>query len=343
MLPVRSGDSINLHRMSFDGKNEAVTQGTGSETWPVVSPSGEVIFTRAEETPAVWSLPLDGTPGPPTKEAAPARNFGTSADGRALVYGRMLGARRGELVMRDRMTGTETVLAVHDVALQGAGSLWPQVSPDGSLIIYRAFTNPPGQYLVSAAGGEPRLAASTRTFGLASDWSHDGRRVIGECATQPSTEGICDLDPVTGMVRKLLKAPQGVELLYPSFSPDGKWVSFMRRRSGRTVICATPVRGDETLAGDADWVQVSPDNADASRPRFSPDGSTIYYELRREGVLRLVKQKLDPATKRPLEEPTPLARVEFSGGGTNIISVTRDRVFFNTDEVRSNIWMTRLE
>ncbi len=27
----------------------------------------------------------------------------------------------------------------------------------------------------------------------------------------------------------------------------------------------------------------------------------------------------------------------------NIVGVTRDRVFFNTNEIRSNIWMTRLE
>jgi Tol biopolymer transport system component len=113
VLPVGAGDSVNLYRMSLDGKKEAVTQGTGSETWPVVSPSGELIFSRAEETPAVWSLPLEGIRGQPSKEAAPARNSGTSPDGRRLVYGRMLGARRGQLVMRDRMTGTETVLATH--------------------------------------------------------------------------------------------------------------------------------------------------------------------------------------------------------------------------------------
>jgi Tol biopolymer transport system component len=348
VLPVRSGDSVNLYRMSFDGRKEPVTQGTGSETWPVVSPSGELIFTRSEETPAVWSLPLEGVGARPSKEAAPARNFGTSPDGRKLVYGRMLGTRRGQLVMRDRMTGADTVLAGHDVALDGAGSFWPQVSPDGTLIIYRALTNPPGQYLVSADGGEPRLAVSLGAFNLASDWFPDGKRVIGECSPvevvrEAAVLGICDLNPASGVVRRLLAATSGVQLLSPSFSWDGRWVSFMRRRSGRTVICATPVRADGALAGEADWLQISPENADASRPRFSPDGSAIYYELRRGGIQILVRQRLDPATKRPLEEPIQLAQVEFSGNVQNIVTVTRDRVFFNTDEVRSNIWMTRLE
>jgi Tol biopolymer transport system component len=349
ILPGPSGDSINLYRMSFDGRKEPATQGTGSETWPVVSPSGELIFTRAEETPAVWSLPLDSSREQPSREAAPARNFGTSRDGTKLVYGRMLGARRGQLVMRDRMTGVETVLATHEVFGGGAGSFWPQVSPDGTLIIYRALvTNRPGQYLVSAEGGEPRPVAPGSAFNLAGDWFPDGRRVIGECAPTElglpgAMFGICDLDPATGMVRRLLKAPQGVELLSPSLSWDGKWVSFMLRRSGRTVICATPVRPDGTVAGEADWLQISPENGDASRPRFSPDGSNIYYELKRRGTLILVKQKLDPATKRTLEQPLQLAQVEISGNVQNIVTVTRDRVFFNTDEIRSNIWVTRLE
>jgi Tol biopolymer transport system component len=341
MLPVRSGDSINLYRMSFDGKKEPVTQGTGSETWPAVSPSGELIFTRAEEIPAVWSLPLQDIRGQPSKEATPARNFATSPDGRKLVYGRMLGTRRGELVVRDRITGTESILAMHDVAMAGHASLWPQVSPDGKQVVYTVYTNQPALYVVSTEGGEPRPLMGIGTFDIASDWSPDGRRVIGECG-RPTT-GICDLDPATGTVHTLLKDTQGGELLDASFSWDGKWVTFMRRRSGRTVICVTPVRGDVSLAGEADWVTISPENAEAFRSRFSPDGSSIYYELRRAGVLTLIKQKLDPATKRTLEDPIQLARVEFSGTGQNIVTVTRDRVFFNTDEVRSNVWMTRLE
>jgi hypothetical protein len=56
----------------------------------------------------------------------------------------------------------------------------------------------------------------------------------------------------------------------------------------------------------------------------------------------LLRQKLEPATKRPLGEPVSLAQIPsvFSRGAPiNLVCVSRDRVFFNTYEVRS----TRLE
>jgi hypothetical protein len=114
MLPGRAGDSINLYRMSLDGRKAPVTQGTGLETSPAVSPSGELIFVRGEQTPIIWSLGLPDDGGTPTEEAAPGQMFGTSRDGGKLVYGRMLGIQKGQLILRDRKSGSETVLAEHE-------------------------------------------------------------------------------------------------------------------------------------------------------------------------------------------------------------------------------------
>ena len=345
LISARSGDSTNLFRMSLDGKQEQVTSGTGKETVAAVSPTGELVFTRAESSSAVWSFPLSGGGERPLKETAPATYFATSADGTKLVYGRMLGNVHGELVLRERTTGTETVLAANEVALSGAGSFWPQVSPDGKRVVYRAITSLPGGklvsggYLVSTEGGASRLLVS-QDFTLASDWSPDGTRVIGECS--PFSKGICELNPATGKVHGLLKDPHG-ELLYPSFSWDGKWVAFMRRRAGRTEIDATPVRDDGSLAGEAEWIRISLEDVNASRPRFAPDGSSLYYLIVRGSSVALIRQKLDPASKKPSGDLVQLTSIPFSGPGVSLISVTRDRVFYNTSEVRSNVWMTNIE
>jgi hypothetical protein len=280
---------------------------------------------------------------PASVEAAPGDFFGTSRDGKTLVYRRMTGMNKGNLVLRERSTGTETTIAVHDeLQTGGIGSLWPQVSPDGTRVIYRALTNPSGHYQVSTTGGASKFVIAFTRFNLATDWSPDGKEVIGECT--PTTDGICALDVEVGEVRTLLKDAEGGNLLYPSYSWDGKWVTFMLRRAGRTVICVTPVRNG-SLRGESEWVRISPQTADASRPRFSPDGATIYYELVQGTTRRLVKQRVDPVTKRPSGSTVQLATVrqpaDFSVIG--IVTVTNDRVFFNTVETRSNLWFRRTE
>ena len=143
-----------------------------------------------------------------------------------LVYGRMLGLHRGQLVLRDRTSGTETVLADHEVGLGGVGSFWPQVSPNGTRVIYRAITNSPGHYLVSTGGGAAQFLSPIVNFGLATDWSPNGKRVIGECSSPAATNGICEVDVDTSQSRGILKDPQAGELLYPSFScMAGGWRS----------------------------------------------------------------------------------------------------------------------
>jgi hypothetical protein len=303
------------------------------------------VLARLEQTPSVWSLRLPGDAEQPTKEASPARMFGASRDGTKLVFGRMLGFEHGQLVLKNRTTGVEVVLAAHSVTLEGKDSFWPQVSPDGKRIVYRALTSRTGQYLVSADGGNTGFLSASAGFWLASDWSPDGTRVIGECL--PVTQGICELNPDSDTVRPLLQDAKGGQLLYPSYSWDGRWMAFMLRRSGKTVIRVTPIR-DGAPGSEAQWVQISPEGADASRPRFSPDGSSVYYELTEGNVVRLVRQKVNPVTKSPEATPVKLAIVQtiptafFPVVTASVVSVTRDRVFFNTVETRSNIWMTKL-
>ena len=126
-----------------------------------------LIFTRTDVTPSVWSLPLAPSGEPPRREAAPARMFGASRDGSKVVFGRMLGAVRGELVLRDRAKGTDTVLASHEVDDGGTGSFFAHVSPDGTQVAYRANVGGfAGTYIVSTEGGATRLLKGSKTFDL---------------------------------------------------------------------------------------------------------------------------------------------------------------------------------
>jgi Tol biopolymer transport system component len=271
--------------------------------------------------------------------------FGTSADGSRLVFGRMLGAEQGQIILRDRERGSEAVLASHQVRGAGGGSFWPQVSPDGARVIYRTQFQGLDHYVVATAGGTPRQIPR-QILTLASDWSHDGRRIIGECAPLGQ---ICEYLPDKDSGRPILADPSGAQLLYPSFSWDDRWVAFMRRQEGRTRIMVTPVRDDGSLAGSDAWIPISSDDVDGARPRFTPDGATLFYLETRGNVMILVRQPLDPKTKRPVGVSASLAGVQnipqsvFNIGLQNVLTVTRDRLFYNTAEVRANVWTTRIE
>jgi Tol biopolymer transport system component len=301
ILSLRSGDSQNLFRVGFDGKIEPLTQGTGLEAWPVVTTEGDVIFARSEITSTIWSLPLvDNSGESPRREAAPGTMFSVSRDGSKLVFGRMAGADHGQFVLLDRTGGAESVLATHEVATGGVGSFWSQLTPDGTKAIYRVVGKEAGEYVVSTAGGGTRrLTQPGGGFGLASDWSVDGERILGECL--PSQEGICEVDYNTGSVKKVVK-DSGAELLYPSWSWDEKWITFMRRRGGQTGIWVAPMNGP-VPGPEAQWTRISPQGGTGSRSRFALDGESVFYLLDQNGSRFLVKQPLN-FQKAPLGAPT---------------------------------------
>jgi len=350
LLPIRHGDSVNLYRRTLNNVSSPITQGAGRETWPTLSAGGELVFSRAEVVPTIWSLPLESRAGsgePPRRESAPSSLFGVSHDGARLVFERPIGAAAVQIVALDRKTGAETVLASQVVGGAGLGSLWTQVSPDGSQAIYKNVSaSQLAHSVVSTTEGAPRLVIPQGKFRTATTWRNDGKHVLGECVPG----AICELDTTTGSMRELLANPPGFELLYPALSWDGQWIVFMRRSRGATMICAGRVHPDGSLPGESEWVEVSPRGLTASRPRFAPDNRAIYYLLTEGGVQSLVRQDIDPATGRLLGDRLKLAPVQtfptwfaYSiGASSTTVDVARDRVFYNTSDVRGNVWALSL-
>jgi serine/threonine protein kinase len=354
--PRRNGDSINIFRIAMDGTFSPITQGTGREADVSVSGNGEMVFTRAEYHPSIWSLPLEtkgGAPVPPKKEASPAALFTVSRDGSKLVFGRIAGLTQGELVVHDMASRTETVIASH--AVTGIGSFWCQLSPDGGRVIYRLVprgsnVGPPfsiNQCLVSLGAGAPRCLETQARFNLGSGWRPDGSRIVGEC----EKGAICEMDPSDWSVRQIVPNPPGSELLYPSYSWDGKWMTFMQRGGGVTAIAMARVRDDGSLVPQPEWVRVSPPEIRAaSRPRFTQDGKSIFYIRNEGGVQHLVRQRVDPASGRPLAAALDVAPVQIYaawfadslGSPPSTVQVSTTRVFFNSVELRGNVWATRL-
>ena len=139
------------------------------------------------------------------------------------------------------------------------------------------------------------------------------------------------------------------QLLYPSWAWDGNAIVFMRRRSPAIAGIWIAAVADGTVAAEPSWVEISPPQTENSRPRFSPDGGSVYYAMGRAGQRLLVSQKIDKRTHALIDEPVQLVRmpVEFTaltgaGGPYPLISVTPKRLFYSVVTERSNLWVSRV-
>jgi Tol biopolymer transport system component/tRNA A-37 threonylcarbamoyl transferase component Bud32 len=340
LLPGRG-----LARLGLNGDMKLLLP--GNYRWTVAGAPGELLLTDYTKRMMIRSFDR-GTGLAASSDAIPAAgHFSVSRDGRLLAFTRLTSGTTGELVLKNLKTGEQKVYAEHDQLGASFGSLWPIVSPDGKQVVYRVVGQTGGHFLLNTEGGAPRRVASMAQFQLGSDWSPDGSRVLGEC---PAAQGgICQLDPATGAVEPFFRHPSDA-LLYPSWSWDGTAIVFMRRPpGGMTSIWVAPVAGG-VVAPKESWFAISPPETDNSRPRFSPDGMSVYYLLTRDGVKRLVVQRLDRLRRKaegePVSLPGPpieLTAITGTGGPYPLVAVTAGRIYCGSVEPTANLTKLRLE
>jgi eukaryotic-like serine/threonine-protein kinase len=350
ILPGRSGDSTNLWRMPFSrtkfivtGVPQRLTSGGTREENPSVvrhaDGTDRVAFTSFIENLSIWSLPIQPNTGKATRtpeqlthNAAGDFMPSISRDGSMLVF---VSTRPGqqELFTKDLRTGQESVLtATH-------AQKWdPRFSPDGSQIAYADFNQfsngngslSPNVYIVPSAGGTPEMVC--KGCGEVTDWSPDGHRIIGNTADGQSW--IVDL--VSGRKRDLLATRRWIAT--DSFSPDGRWFSFIE--IGSTALRSYLAPTSEQPVPESAWIPVMDGEAWA----WSPDGNLLYVTSWRDGHLCIWARHLDPATKRPVGEPFAVfhshsARLSLSNQIEHVVAVGGNKLIFSMGERTGNSWM----
>ncbi len=347
----------NLWKVAVDPKtlrwvaSERLTTGPGPDTDIALSPEGKKLaFTARTESTRLWSFPFDAKRGkvkgggqPVTAAGMDAWDPDLSRDGRKMVF---TGERAGkwELWEESLADGGETLLAADNFE---RSCRW---SPEGTRLACERLNPTKNEFqyvLLPAGGGNEQALTSTSpgTLGGLDDWSPDGKWIIGSQESPSGGAGIWLLPlsaaPHAETKARLAASDPAYNLWEPHFSPDSRWIAFQAVRAiGATdsTIYVMPASGGQ-------WTRITEGKYWDDKPRWSPDGKTIYFISARTGFLNAWAIRFDPVKGQPLGEPFRVTAFESPGHmvpdrlGVLGMSLAANRLVLPIAEVSGGIWM----
>ncbi|HUI51709.1 MAG TPA: winged helix-turn-helix domain-containing protein [Terriglobales bacterium] len=159
----------------------------------------------------------------------------------------------------------------------------PAWSPDGRYIAFFRFDQKEkslGVYVTAALGGSERRLYSVKSFRKvdALDWSPDGKYLALSDSPNPDSASqilllsldTLDVHPVTSPATGILGDSS------PAFSPDGKYLAFVRNTLDVLELFRMPAAGGSP-------VQLTFDHADIQGIAWTPDSQNLIFSSTRQG------------------------------------------------------------
>jgi Tol biopolymer transport system component/DNA-binding winged helix-turn-helix (wHTH) protein len=320
-LEGRSADAVNVWRVRVDPETlewrdgpDRLTIGSGSDTSIAPSPDGKKLaFTAQNERTRLWSVPFDATHRQVLGEGKPINALSADAlypdvsrDGSHVVY-RI--SRRGEyeLWRQSLLNG-----ATHHFAT--APDLYtPRLSADGAMVVYRRILADGKENLLAFRSAENDverpLTSPTTAFLAPSDWSSDGAWILGSC--ERGTEGmrgLCLLPvaaaPKAETQMRVIATEPDRDLFQGRFSPDQRWIAFLavNRSTFQTIYVMDPRSGQRIPMTEGSFRD--------DKPRWAPDGKTLYFVSNRSGFAEVWGRGFDPEGGEPTGAPFRITTFE---------------------------------
>ncbi len=349
----RVGDSTNVWRVSLSSQRQMtrdppqrLTFGAGLEFQPAVTPDGGVIFASQTERLNVWGLTIDAKRGVVTGdlqsltqseaiEGSPS--ITTEGDRFAFVSNRD-GSDR--VWMHDVQSGREAPLT-GERSVNGSVTM----ARDGSRVAWEMDDQGRrGFYMMATTNGVPEKICDD--CGNPLGWTIDGTQLLYQGSDTPSRFSL--LNVLTKQSTPLVAHPdRGV--FAGNISADGAWITFhaIKPPAGQQIYVA-PLRG-ASIAPEA-WIAITDGESEDDKPRWSVDGTTIYFTSMRDGYRCLWMQRVDGGTKRPVGEVANVRHFHSARLGMLYpkmlrfgVSVARDKIIFTLVGRTANLWMASPE
>lgn len=349
----------NLWKMSVDPKTlkayaiERLTVGSGLDSDFALSADGKrIAFTVEADRVQAWVFPFDavhgrltGTGAAVTSPAEEAWQPNLSRDGRKLVFNAL---RAGKWGLREQSHIDEDTPVMPDDSAYGRRT--PVWSPDGKRLAY--IRQKPGvdgeQLAIWSADGrtEQPLGPPSDVDIWVTHWSSDGKQILLAQGTSDQYTQIIAVPtivhPPSGTLPRTIAAKSQHYLWQGQFSPDDQWVAFLDQ-SGQfaqfeSIVCITPATGGP-------WIHATDGKFWVDKPRWAPDGKTIYFLSRQSGFFDVWGIRFDPAKRTTVGDsfrvtdfgnpslmiPNDAAVIEFS--------VTQDKLMLPLTETSGSVWV----
>jgi Tol biopolymer transport system component len=241
--------------------------------------------------------------------------------------------------VKSLVDGSEAPVVVDD------SSRWFMVwSPDGKQLAYerRKFRTNEYQLMVWSNQSHEEEPVTGDTLGGVYDWSPDSKWLL---RSGPSGSGIW-LVPVASAphaetaAQRIVSSPT-YQLYQPHLSPDGQWIVFeavANSPNPESALFVVPLSGGP-------WTRITDGRHWDDKPRWSPDGRTIYYISGPGGFFNVWGIHFDPTAGKAVGQPFQVSKFESPRLmiprfiGTVGLSLTQEKLVLTLSEESGSVWL----
>jgi len=356
------GGARNIWKLQVDPETQRaasidrLTTGQGPDAGAAVSKDGKrLAFSAKSQRIQTWLFPFDARAGQikgdGTAVTSPGRTSidpDISRDEMSVAYtvphGETGGSAnldvRNEVWVKSLVDGSEAPV----IADQEYSRWFPRWSPDGMRLAYERRnlkTNERQLMVWSRKTHDEAPVAAPNTLGGQYDWSPDGKWLLDATRNEILLAPVAAAPHAETAVRRIPYDRPGYFVFQTRLSPNGRWIVFsavMNSPQFESALYVIPVAGGA-------WTRITDGRHWDDKPRWSPDGRTIYFVSGSDGFFNVWGIRFDPATGKPVGQPFKLSK--FDRPRLMIprwippvgFSLTQDKFALTMAQESGNIWV----